>query len=85
MRAEVEDKIHRLPLTYVDRQSRGELLSRVTNDIDNVSQTLQQTMSQLLTSLLTVVAVLSMMLWISPLLALIAVVSVPVSVLWPAR
>ena len=81
MRSEVEDKIHRLPLTYVDRQSRGELLSRVTNDIDNVSQTLQQTMSQLLTSLLTVVAVLAMMLWISPLLALIAVVSVPVSVL----
>ncbi len=80
MRGEVEDKIHRLPLTYVDRQSRGELLSRVTNDIDNVSQTLQQTMSQLLTSLLTVVAVLGMMLWISPLLALIAVVSVPVSV-----
>ncbi len=81
MRGEVEDKIHRLPLTYLDRQSRGELLSRVTNDIDNVSQTLQQTMSQLLTSLLTVVAVLGMMLWISPLLALIAVVSVPVSVL----
>ena len=58
MRAEVEDKVNRLPLSYFDRQPRGELLSRVTNDIDNVSQTLQQTMSQLLTSLLTVVAVL---------------------------
>ena len=56
MRAEVEDKVNRLPLSYFDRQPRGELLSRVTNDIDNVSQTLQQTMSQLMTSLLTVVA-----------------------------
>jgi ATP-binding cassette subfamily B multidrug efflux pump len=79
MRAEVEDKVNRLPLSYFDKQPRGELLSRVTNDIDNVSQTLQQTMSQLLTSLLTVVAVLGMMFWISPLLALVAVVSVPFS------
>jgi ATP-binding cassette subfamily B protein len=79
MRAEVEDKVNRLPLSYFDRQPRGELLSRVTNDIDNVSQSLQQTMSQLLTSVLTVLAVLSMMIWISPLLALIAVVSVPLS------
>jgi ATP-binding cassette subfamily B multidrug efflux pump len=79
MRAEVEDKVNRLPLSYFDKQPRGELLSRVTNDIDNVSQTLQQTMSQLLTSLLTVVAVLAMMFWISPLLALVAVVSVPLS------
>ena len=58
MRADVEDKVNRLPLSYFDKQPRGELLSRVTNDIDNVSQTLQQTMSQLLTSLLTVVGVL---------------------------
>ena len=56
MRSDVEDKVNRLPLGYFDQQPRGELLSRVTNDIDNVSQTLQQTMSQLLTSLLTVVA-----------------------------
>ena len=81
MRAEVEDKVNKLPLSYFDRQPRGELLSRVTNDIDNVSQTLQQTMSQLLTSLLTVVAVLSIMFWISPVLALVALVSVPVSML----
>ena len=54
MRSEVEDKLNRLPFRYFDRQPRGELLSRVTNDIDNVSQTLQQTMSQFLTSLLTV-------------------------------
>ena len=79
MRSDVEDKINTLPLEYFDKQPRGELMSRVTNDIDNISQTLQQTMSQLLTSVLTVVAVLSMMLWISPLLALIALVSVPVS------
>lgn len=79
MRSDVEDKVHRVPLSYFDSQPRGELLSRVTNDIDNISQTLQQTMSQLLTSILTVVAVLSMMFWISPLLALIALLSVPVS------
>jgi ATP-binding cassette, subfamily B, multidrug efflux pump len=73
--------VHRLPLAYIDRQPRGELLSRVSNDIDNVSTTLQQTLSQLLTSLLTVVAVLGMMFWISPVLALVALVSVPVSML----
>ena len=69
MRSEVEDKVHRLPLGYFDKQPRGELLSRVTNDIDNISQTLQQTMSQMLNSLLTVFAVLTMMFWISPPLA----------------
>ncbi|HJR90015.1 MAG TPA: ABC transporter ATP-binding protein [Aeromicrobium sp.] len=79
MRSDVEDKVNRLPLSYIDAQPRGELLSRVTNDIDNVSQTLQQTMSQLLTSLLTVVGVLAMMFWISPLLALVALASVPIS------
>ncbi|MGA9746878.1 MAG: ABC transporter ATP-binding protein [Nocardioides sp.] len=78
MRSDVEDKINALPLSYFDRQPRGELLSRVTNDIDNVSQTLQQTMSQLLVSLLTVVGVLAMMFSISSTLALIALVTVPV-------
>ena len=81
MRRDVEDKINRLPLGYFDRSPRGELLSRVTNDIDNVSTTLQQTMSQLLTSLMTVVAVLVMMVWISPLLSLVALVSVPLSLM----
>jgi ATP-binding cassette, subfamily B, multidrug efflux pump len=85
MRGDVEDKINDLPLEYFDRQPRGELMSRVTNDIDNISQTLQQTMSQLLTSLLTVVAALSMMFWISPVLALIALVSVPVTMLVTSR
>ncbi|HET6625828.1 MAG TPA: ABC transporter ATP-binding protein [Nocardioidaceae bacterium] len=81
MRSEVEDKINRLPLSYFDRQPRGELLSRVTNDIDNISQSLQQTMSQLLTSLLTVVGVVAMMFYISPTLALIALVTIPVTML----
>jgi ATP-binding cassette, subfamily B, multidrug efflux pump len=81
LRREVEEKLNRLPLRYFDRQQRGEVLSRVTNDIDNISQTLQQTMSQLLTSLLTVVGVLLMMVLISPLLALVALVTIPVSVL----
>jgi ATP-binding cassette subfamily B protein len=85
MREDVESKINRLPLGYFDRSPRGELLSRVTNDIDNISQTLQQTMSQLMTSLLTVVGVLAMMVWISPLLALIALVSVPVSLVVTAQ
>jgi ATP-binding cassette subfamily B protein len=79
LRAEVEEKLNRLPLRYFDRQPRGELLSRVTNDIDNVSQTLQQTMSQLLTSVLTVVFVVGMMFSISPTLALIALVTIPIS------
>ena len=69
MRADVEEKVNRLPLSYFDRQPRGELLSRVTNDIDNISQTLQQTMSQLLISLLTVVGVITLMISISPTLA----------------
>ncbi len=79
LRADVEDKINRLPLPYFDRQPRGELLSRVTNDIDNIQMTLQQTMSQLLTSLLTVVGVVTMMFVISPVLAVIALVTIPIS------
>jgi ATP-binding cassette subfamily B multidrug efflux pump len=85
LRSDVEDKLHRLPLQFFDRQPRGELLSRVTNDIDNLSQSLQQTMSQLLTSLFTVIGVLAMMLWVSPLLALIALVTVPVTALVAAQ
>ncbi|MGH8926958.1 MAG: ABC transporter ATP-binding protein, partial [Acidimicrobiia bacterium] len=79
MRSEVENKLNRLPLRYFDRQPRGELLSRVTNDIDNVAQSLQQTMSQMLNSLLTVVFVVGMMFYISPTLALIALVTIPVT------
>jgi ATP-binding cassette subfamily B protein len=80
LRSEVEDKLHRLPLRYFDTQPRGELLSRVTNDIDNVQQTMQQTFSQMLNALLTLLGVLTMMVIISPLLALIALFSVPLSV-----
>ena len=81
LRNSVEAKINRLPLSYFDKQTRGELLSRVTNDIDNISQALQQTLSQLLTSLLTVIGVTVMMFVISPTLALIALVTIPVAVL----
>ncbi|MFC8829320.1 ABC transporter ATP-binding protein [Streptomyces sp. NPDC057137] len=81
MREDVQAKLSRLPLSYFDRQQRGEVLSRATNDVDNISQTLQQTMGQLINSLLTIVGVLGMMLWISPLLALVALITVPLSVL----
>jgi ATP-binding cassette subfamily B multidrug efflux pump len=81
LRSDVEDKLNRLPLRYFDQQPRGEVLSRVTNDIDNISQSLQQTLSQLLTSLLMVVGVVTMMFVVSPLLALIALVTVPLSML----
>ncbi len=81
LRQDIEAKIHRLPLSYFDRVQRGELLSRVTNDIDNVQQSLQQTMSQLLTSLLTVIGVLVMMFWTSWLLALIALVTIPLTLI----
>jgi ATP-binding cassette subfamily B protein len=79
LRRDVEEKIHRLPLKYFDTMPRGELLSRVTNDIDNIQQSLQQTMSQVVTSLLTVVGVLVVMFVISPLLAAIALVSIPLT------
>ncbi|MGW7438885.1 ABC transporter ATP-binding protein [Streptomyces sp. NPDC054849] len=80
MREELQAKLSRLPLSYFDQQKRGEVLSRATNDIDNIGQTLQQTMGQLLNSLLTIVGVLAMMFWISPLLALVALATVPLSV-----
>ena len=80
MRMRVEDKVHVLPLSYFDRMQRGELLSRVTNDIDNIGQSLQQTISQVITSLLTVVGVMAMMFIISPLLALIALVTIPLTI-----
>ncbi|GAA1155506.1 ATP-binding cassette subfamily B protein [Kitasatospora gansuensis] len=80
LREDVEAKLSRLPLSYFDKQPRGEVLSRVTNDIDNIGQSMQQTMGQVVNSLLTIVGVLAMMFWISPLLALIALISVPVSV-----
>jgi ATP-binding cassette subfamily B multidrug efflux pump len=79
LRESVERKLNRLPLKYIDAQPRGDLLSRVTNDIDNLSQSLQQTVSNILTSLLTIIGVTVMMFTISPLLAAIALTTVPVS------
>jgi ATP-binding cassette, subfamily B, multidrug efflux pump len=80
LRSSVEDKINALPLRYVDHESRGDLLSRVTNDIDNIAQSLQQTLSQMLTSILLLIGVAIMMFTISPLLALVALTTVPISV-----
>lgn len=80
MRESVDAKLSRLPLSYFDKQPRGEVLSRVTNDIDNIAQSMQQTTGQVVNSTLTVVGVLAMMFWISPLLALIALISVPASI-----
>ena len=79
LRSDIEAKLNRLPLRYFDRQPRGELLSRVTNDVDNLSQSLQQSMSQLVTSLLTIVFVVTMMFVISATLALIALITIPVT------
>ena len=81
LRTEVETKIHRLPLGYFDSRLRGELLSRVTNDVDNIATSLSMTISQLLTAVLTIVAVLVMMVVVSPLLALITIATVPLSLL----
>jgi ATP-binding cassette subfamily B multidrug efflux pump len=85
LREDVETKLHRLPLTYFDGHPRGELLSRVTNDIDNVSQSIQQSFSQLVTSLLTVVGVMVMMFIVSPLLAVIALVTIPLTLVVVAQ
>ena len=81
LRSDVEDKLARVPLGYIDRQPRGDLLSRVTNDIDNIAQSLQQTLSQMLTSLLTIIGVIVMMVIVSPLLAGVAIITVPLSIL----
>lgn len=79
LRERVQAKLGRVPLSYIDSQPRGELLSRVTNDIDNIAQTMQQTLSQLISSVLTILGVLAMMFWISPLLAVISLVVIPAS------
>jgi len=80
LRRDVEEKLARLPLSYFDSHSHGDILSRVTNDIDNLTTTLQQGLSQLLTSLLTLVGVLGMMFWISPLLAGVSLIIIPLAV-----
>jgi ATP-binding cassette subfamily B protein len=80
LRKETDEKLGRLPLRYFDGHPRGDVLSRVTNDIDNIGQTLQQSLTQLITSLLTVVGVLILMLTISPILAVISLLAVPLSI-----
>ncbi|KOV67904.1 ABC transporter ATP-binding protein [Streptomyces sp. MMG1121] len=85
LREQVQGKLSRLPLSYFDKRQRGEVLSRATNDIDNIGQTLQQSMGQLINSLLTIVGVLVMMFWVSWILALVALVTVPLSALVATR
>jgi len=85
LRGQAQAKLARLPLRYYEHQPCGEILSRLTNDIDNLAQSLQQTLSQVIASLLTVAGVLAMMFWISPQLALIALVTVPALILVVAR
>ncbi|HEX4442651.1 MAG TPA: ABC transporter ATP-binding protein, partial [Galbitalea sp.] len=81
LRRDVEAKINRLPLSYVDKHSRGELLSRVTNDIDNISTSLQQTLSQLVSSVLLVLGTIVLMFTIDWELALISLVTIPLTLL----
>jgi ATP-binding cassette, subfamily B, multidrug efflux pump len=81
LRASIEDKLHRLPSNYFQERSRGDVLSRATNDIDNIAQALNQLLTQLIMSFLMLCGSLAMMLWISPLLAAIAVATVPLSTL----
>ncbi|MBO4902759.1 MAG: ABC transporter ATP-binding protein [Lachnospiraceae bacterium] len=81
MRREVDEKLTKLPISYFDQNARGDILSRITNDIDNIGNTLQQAAVQVITSSVTVVGVLVMMIYISPLLALIVVLSIPLTML----
>jgi ATP-binding cassette subfamily B multidrug efflux pump len=81
LRAEVDQKLGRLPLRYFDSHPRGDLLSRVTNDIDNIGTSLQQSLTQLITSLLTIIGVLVLMLTISPILAIVSILAVPASII----
>jgi ATP-binding cassette subfamily B protein len=80
MRKEVDEKLARLPLSYFDSHPRGDILSRVTNDIDNIAQSLQQTLTQLITAVFTIIGVLALMFWISPLLAILSLLTVPLSI-----
>jgi ATP-binding cassette subfamily B protein len=80
LRKQVDEKLARLPLAYFDANARGDTLSRVTNDIDNVAQTLQQSATQVITAILTIIGVLGMMFWVSPLLAAISLLVIPAAV-----
>ncbi|MFD1776798.1 ABC transporter ATP-binding protein [Paenibacillus rhizophilus] len=79
MREQVNSKLERLPLKYFDSRTHGEILSRATNDVDNISTTLQQSLTQLITSIITIIGVIIMMLTISPWLTLITIITLPLS------
>ena len=79
LRRDVDLKLARLPLKYFDTHSRGDTLSRVTNDIDNIANTLQQSLTQIITSVATIIGVLAMMFWISPMLAAISLLVLPIA------
>lgn len=81
LRNDINDKLSRLPLKYFDSNTKGDILSRVTNDVDNISSTLQQSLTQLITSVVTIVGVIIMMLTISPLLTLITLITLPLFIL----
>lgn len=81
MRNEVSEKLHKLPLRFFDSYTHGEILSRVTNDVDTIAGTLQQTLVQLITSIVTLVGITTMMLLISPVLSIVTFVSLPLSFL----
>jgi len=81
LRAEISEKMHRLPINYYDTRTQGEILSRVTNDVDAISQTLNENLTRLVTSVTTLVGVLVMMLWISPLMTAAALAVIPPSML----
>lgn len=81
LRKEVNEKLNRLPIKYFDSRTHGEILSRVVNDMDNIASTLQQSLTQLITSVVTLVGVVVMMLWISPLMTLILILTLPLSVI----
>ena len=81
LRNDVNEKLSRLPLKFFDNNTNGEILSRITNDIDNISSTLQQSLTQLITSVVTIIGVIFMMLSISPIMTLIVLVTLPIGVL----
>ena len=80
MRKDISEKIDRMPMAYFESRTYGEVLSRITNDVDTLGQSLNQSITQIITSVATMVGVLVMMLRISPLMTLIAVVILPISV-----
>lgn len=81
LRSQVDAKLKKLPLNYFDTNTYGDVLSRITNDVDIVSNSLQQSLEQFITSIVTVICILTMMLWINPILTLIGVLTIPLSML----